>query len=67
MPPRPSAAVDGGHAFVCLADDQWGQTRTLDGDGDGLAVVDIGAVEERLVFFDGFRRGDTSAWSATLP
>lgn len=67
VPPRPSAAVDGGHAFVCLADDQWGQTRPLDGDGDGIAVVDIGAVEARLIFFDGFGRGDTSAWSATLP
>ncbi len=67
VPPRPSAAVDGGHAFVCLADDQWGQTRPLDGDGDGFAVVDIGAVEARLIFFDGFGRGDTSVWSATLP
>ena len=67
VPPRPSAAVDGGHAFVCLADDQWGQTRPLDGDGDGIAVVDIGAVEARLVFFDGFERGDTSAWSPTVP
>ena len=67
VPPRFSAAVDGGHAFVCLADDQWGQTRPLDGDGDGIAIVDVGAVEARLIFFDGFGRGDTSAWSATLP
>ncbi len=59
--------IDSGHAFVCLADDQWGQTRPLDGDGDGIAVVDIGAVEARLVFFDGFGRGDSSAWSATSP
>ena len=59
--------IDSGHAFVCLAGDQWSQTRPLDGDGDGIAIVDIGAVEAALLFFDGFESGGTSRWSSVQP
>ena len=45
-----SPAIDAGTNSVAPATDQRGNPRPLDGDGDGNAVFDIGAVE----FFDGF-------------
>lgn len=62
VPNRYSAALDGGHSFVCLPDDQWGQTRPHDDDGNGVAIIDVGAIEAYLIFTDGFESGDTSAW-----
>ena len=50
--------------------DQWqSNPRAVDGDGDGQAVVDIGAIEGgegegSLIFADGFESGDTTEWSS---
>lgn len=68
VPNSYSAALDGGHAFVCAADDQWSQSlRPYDNDGDGIAVVDVGAVEASLIFLDDFESGGTWNWSDTEP
>ena len=40
-----SPAIDAGTEADCPASDQRGQLRPLDGDGDGLAVCDVGAFE----------------------
>ena len=44
-------------------------SRPFDGDGDGTARCDIGAVESSVVqlFSDGFESGDTSRWTSVLP
>lgn len=64
-------AIDNGWADAnCLPTDQRGVSRPQDGNGDGVAVCDSGAVEvlfEGPVFADGFESGDTSAWSVTVP
>ncbi|MEO8196815.1 MAG: hypothetical protein ABI689_08845 [Thermoanaerobaculia bacterium] len=66
VPDSYSSALDGGHAFVCTQDDMWSQAlRPYDNDGDGIAIVDIGAVEASLIFFDGFNGGGTWNWSLT--
>ena len=48
----------------CPATDQRGTLRPVDGNGDGLADCDIGAVEvgNPPLFADGFESGDTTAW-----
>ncbi|MEO6688811.1 MAG: right-handed parallel beta-helix repeat-containing protein [Dokdonella sp.] len=54
--PGPNA-IDHGVDGACLADDQRGGARPLDGDDDGAARCDIGAVEAGgldLIFVDGF-------------
>lgn len=43
-----------------------GDLRVLDGTGDGVATVDIGADELAHLFVDGFESGGTSAWSETV-
>jgi len=52
------AAIDRGTAQNCLATDQRGVERPLDGDEDGIAACDVGAVELEVeldaIFFDGF-------------
>jgi hypothetical protein len=40
-----SLARDAGNDAICLPDDQLGAPRPADGDGDGLAQCDVGAVE----------------------
>ena len=49
-------AIDAAVDAECLGDDQRGTPRPRDGDGDGFAHCDIGAVEagELAVFADGF-------------
>jgi len=45
LPAATSPAIDGGDPNDCLATDQRGQVRPTDGNGDGVAVCDVGAVE----------------------
>jgi hypothetical protein len=45
LPGAGSPALDGGDPMDCLSTDQRGQMRPTDGNGDGVAVCDIGAVE----------------------
>ncbi len=45
LPAATSPAVDAADPSGCPATDQRGQTRPTDGNGDGTAVCDIGAVE----------------------
>jgi hypothetical protein len=49
-------AIDRGVRSVCPSDDQRGMARPLDGDGDGSADCDVGAVEARsdTIFVDNF-------------
>ena len=62
-----SPAIDAGHPFLFPATDQRGSGRPVDGDLDGTAVADVGAVEHSdWIFFDGFESGDTSAWTNQL-
>ncbi len=44
-PGRNSPAVDAGDPALCAEADQRGQTRPRDGNGDGVSICDIGAVE----------------------
>ena len=78
-----SPAIDAGDPGGCYGDgngdgvldglamvqDQrgWGYWRPTDGDGDGIARCDAGAVESQILFADGFETGDTSAWSSAVP
>lgn len=45
-----SLAIDGGHLAgpFCLASDQRGEPRPADGDGDGIARCDTGALEQQI-------------------
>ncbi len=53
MLPLPgSPALDGAEVPLITANDQRGFSRALDGDGDGSAIADIGAVEVRRVLVD---------------
>jgi MYXO-CTERM domain-containing protein len=49
LPGAGSPLLEGGSTIVVLAQDQRGTTRPLDGDGDGVALPDIGAVEAGAV------------------
>ena len=46
-----SSAVDSGSNALCPADDQRGNLRPLDGNGDSTATCDIGAYEYGIGFF----------------
>ena len=69
VPNSYSAALEGGHPFVCAPADQWSQAlRPFDSDGDGTPVLEVGAVEAIIVIFlDGFEIGSTAFWSSTIP
>ncbi len=63
-----SPAVDAGDPVDAGATDQRGFARPVDGDFDGIAVADIGAVEfVGPLFSDDFESGDTSVWAVTSP
>jgi hypothetical protein len=66
-----SPAVDdplGVLAASCPTQDQRFLARPQDGNGDGVAACDSGAVEAQPpIFVDGFESGDTGAWSSTVP
>ncbi len=66
-----SACVDGGsHGAsgpgALPAEDFEGDPRVIDGDGDLVAMVDIGADERSGIFADGFESGGTSIWSSSF-
>jgi len=68
LPETGSPAIDSGDDAVCPEFDQHGNIRPWDGDGDGQAHCDRGAVEFGAPFFaDGFETGDTTGWSNTVP
>lgn len=46
-----SPAIDAGNNTLCPENDQRGEVRPLDGNGDGTAVCDIGAVEIEVNFW----------------
>lgn len=59
-----SPSIDAGTNSDCPAADQRGEVRPFDGDGDEVAVCDVGAFEvSNDIFADGFEFGDASAWS----
>lgn len=63
-----SPAIDAGGSTTCPGIDQRGITRPQDGNGDGIAICDIGAVEvsaaeSTLIFADGFESGNLNLWS----
>jgi CSLREA domain-containing protein len=72
-PTRPpvhgSLAIDNPYAAVhCQSQDQRGVSRPSDGDGNGVAECDSGAVElSTLIFLDGFEVGSCSKWSHEVP
>jgi len=63
-----SPVIDAGAGgAVCQAQDQRYRDRGNDGNDDGQAGCDIGAVEAGdLILFDDFETGDTGAWSSTV-
>jgi CSLREA domain-containing protein len=64
-------AIDNGWADAnCLPEDQHGNPRPLDGNGDGMSYCDSGAVEvtyAELPFTDGFEFGDVGQWTRKVP
>ena len=68
QPEAGSPAVDSGDDAMCPLIDQHGNIRPWDGDDDGQAHCDRGAVELGApLFADGFETGDTIGWSNTAP
>jgi len=63
-----SIAIDHADVASIPPTDQRGVMRPVDGDSDGLAVCDTGAIEYiALLFADSFETGDTLLWSSTIP
>lgn len=68
LPLPGSPAIDSGSNALCSREDQLGSPRPLDGDGDGQAFCDLGAIESAgELFLAGFETGDTSEWSFVVP
>jgi len=68
LPLTGSPAIDSGDDALCPDTDQRGYVRPWDGDDDGQAHCDRGAVELGAPFFaDGFETGDTTGWSSSTP
>ena len=68
QPEAGSQAIDTGDDALCPLIDQNGNIRPWDGDDDGQAHCDRGAVELGAPFFaDGFETGDTGGWSNSIP
>lgn len=74
LPCEGSPAIDLGVSLVdrfpaLPVDDQRGVTRPQDGDKDGSALRDAGAVEvvsgEAPIFADGLERGDATGWASS--
>ena len=62
-----SAVIDAGATDCGLAVDQRGTPRPVDGNGNGVPLCDIGAVEWDLIFADGFESGSAATWSLVVP
>lgn len=68
LPEAGSQAIDSGDDVLCPLIDQNGNIRPWDGDDDGQAHCDRGAVEVGAPFFaDGFETSDTTGWSNSVP
>ena len=66
LPQEGSPTIDSGDDANCPAMDQLGNLRPWDGDGDGVAHCDRGAIELGAPFFlDGFEDGTTNGWSSS--
>ena len=61
-----SIAIDAGINRSCPATDQRGMDRLVDGDSNGWATCDVGAIELQTLFRNGFEDGTTNAWSLTV-
>ena len=48
------------------AEDFEGDPRVMDGNGNQIATVDIGADESSVIFADGFESGETVDWSTSV-
>jgi len=63
-----SPLIDAALEDPCPVTDQRGVGRPLDGDGNGTATCDCGAVEyEPPLFADDFETGTTGGWSSVQP
>ncbi len=63
LPGSPLIDLMAGADPNCLWEDQRGVRRPLDGNWDGVADCDVGAVESTLIFADGFESATTDQWS----
>lgn len=68
-----AGAASGGGGIACFAEDQRGNDRPVDGDADGVARCDVGAIERGLfeasgsIFSDGFDGGEGPIGGPSIP
>lgn len=62
-----SPVIDGGARGCPMVDEQRGIPRPVDGDGDGIALCDMGSIEAGGVYGNGFESGSTTAWGSATP